>query len=217
MMMNRIRVATWVLSAIGLSASPAMAQAPSLIFNNLSGPLRIVQDVPCRGVIDLMTTITGGTLTLSPQYRRGQLTGGFHLTRLDMTFAPFSVQHSCNGMSASVDFRHIGVQLAVSFTGEKIGDGQYRFVIPKDEFLIFESIVDNQPVKQPQTVYRRPSEDVTGVIDLNAGTTQLQVSLSSRLHFRAGCVGERCAIDEYGTGRMTTDVAASIDAPRRKE
>jgi hypothetical protein len=210
---NRTRLVAGVWSAILLSAPLALALTPNLILTNFAGTLRIAQHVPCGGVVDASTSIAGGLMDITPSQGRNGVQ--FHLTRLEVTYAPFAVQHECNGIRATADFREIGVRLAaaVKFTGEPIGnpdDLQYRFSIPKDQFLMFHSVVDNAPVQQPQTGYKRPSEDVTGVIDLRRGTTQLHVALTSRLRFRAGCVGDRCVIDEELSGTQTTFVTASV-------
>jgi hypothetical protein len=206
---KRMRLVAAVLSAIALSAPMARAQAPGLIFTNLEGSLQVVQGVPCRGVVDLTTAIQSGQMTIIPSKVQTDGNVRLTLTGLQLLYRPFSVRHDCNGIRAEVAFREIGAQLAssVKFTGESIGNDQYRFSIPKEQFLIFESVVDNQPVQQPQTAYKRPSQDVTGVIDLRQRTTRLNVVLESRLRFRAGCVDGRCIIDEERVGTLTTDVS----------
>ena len=221
MNMNRMRVVAGVLGAMVLSAPLATAYVPSLIFNNLGGQLQIVQSVPCGETVNVTTSIANGIMEVTPP-RVGTRVGGgtgFNLTRLELFFTPFSVQHSCKGIRATAAFREIGVQLvgAVRFTGEPVGapeDQIYRFTIPKEEFLIFESVADNAPVPQPQTAYKRPSEDVTGLIDLRQGTSELHVVLASRLRFRAGCIRDRCRIDEELGGTLTTDLRAQISARR---
>jgi hypothetical protein len=125
------------------------------------------------------------------------------------------VRGTCKGVEASVAFSEIGVRLAsnVTFPAELVGTvdlAQYRFTIPKDEFLIYESVLDNVSRRQPETAYQKPSEDVTGLIDLRKRTVQFHVVLSSRLHFRAGCSGERCVIDEIKDGTQTVDIIGTI-------
>lgn len=217
---NRMRVMAWVLGAIVLSAPLATAYVPSLIFTNLGGQLHILQSVPCGETVNVTTSIANGRMQVTPNVgTRAGGGAGFHLTRLELFFTPFSVEHTCKGIRATAAFREIGVQLAgaVRFTGEAVGapeDQIYRFTIPKEEFLIFESVVDNAPVQQPQTAYRKPVEDVTGLIDLRQGTAELHVVLASRLRFRAGCVRDRCRIDEELGGTLTTDLRAQIRARR---
>jgi hypothetical protein len=132
-----------------------------------------------------------------------------------MFFTPFSVQHECLGLKVDVQFLQIGVQLAntIRFTGQSLGDGRYHFVIPKREFLMYQSVVTDLPVPQPTDAYKRPSEDVTGELDLRRGTAGLHIVLSTRLRFRLGCVHKRCVIDEIKEGTQTTDVTGRLFHP----
>ena len=220
---KRLRLVAGVLGAVVLSAPLAQAYLPSLVFTDLGGSLQIVQDVPCGGVVNVSTPIAGGRMEVIPLVgmRSGGADAGFQLTRMELSFAPFAVQHQCKGLRATAEFRAIGAQLAkgVSFTGEPVGapeDQLYRFTIPKEEFLIFESVVDNAPVQQPQTAYQKPSEDVTGLIDLRQRTMQMNLVLTSELHFRAGCIRDRCRIDEVRQGTQTTNVRAAMQSPRSR-
>lgn len=217
---KQIRLVAGVLSAMVLSSPLAMAFVQPLIFTNLTGPLRIVQGVPCGGVVEVSTSIAGGRIDITPSVQRDGALGAaqFHLTRLELFVTPFSVRHECNGIKATAEFREIGVRLArsVRFTAEAIGgskDQLYRFSIPKEQFLLFESVLDNAKVQQPETRYKRPSEDVTGLIDLRQGTVELHAVLSSKLLFRAGCVGARCVIDEVQKGTQTADLSGVLLRP----
>ena len=111
--------------------------------------------------------------------------------------------------AASVDFRRSASSSRApsgSRRSRRRDTGLLYFTIPKEQFLIYESVLNNAPVRQPDTSYQRPSEDVTGVIDLRRQTVQLHVVMTSELRFRAGCQGDRCAIDETHTGTTTTDI-----------
>jgi hypothetical protein len=204
-----------------LSAPMLMAAASNLVFTNLRGSLHVEQGVPCGGVVEATTSIADGLMELAPAASaRIDASGGprFNMNKLQMFFTPFSVQHDCLGMTATAEFREIGVRLvnAVTFTAEQVGDLEdrhYRFSIPKADVLIFESVLDNLPVPQPETKYQRPSEDLTGEIDLRRHTAQLHIVLSSQTRFRVGCIGNKCAIDEIRNGRQTADVAAVLVAP----
>jgi hypothetical protein len=205
-----------------LSASLAMAFVPHLIITNLRGTLHVSQAVPCGGVVDVTTSIADGRMEIAATPLRADVIGPlpvqFDLTRLELFYTPFTVQHECLGLTATADFREIGVRLAKSlrFMGEQVTgpEGvQYRFTIPKEQFPIFESVLDNLPVPQPETKYEHPSEDVTGVINPGRRTAQLHIVLASRLHFRAGCVGKRCTIDEVDLGTETTDISGMILPP----
>ena len=220
---KRTRFVAGVLSAIVLSSSLAMALGPKLIFTNLTGQLHVLQRVPCGDPVDVTTSIADGRMEVTPSQQRRDASGApgavmFDLSRLDMFFTPFTVQRDCHGITAAADFREIGVRLArgVTFTAEAVGGPEarrYRFSIPKDEVLIYESVMDNLPVQQPETAYQRPSEDVTGQIDLRRGTARLHITLSTEMRFRAGCVGNRCLIDQVRRGRQTADVEGTILNP----
>ena len=164
-------------------APVAMALVPKLIITNSEHAAR-QPGVPCGDVVDMTTSIADGRMEITATPLRADVLGPlpvtFDLTRLELFFTPFKVHHECLGISATVAFREIGVRLAraVRFTGEGV-DGQYRFSIPKEQFLIFETVLDNLPFRQPETRYQRPSEDVTGVIDPRLGTAQLHVVLAS--------------------------------------
>jgi hypothetical protein len=202
---------TVAVSAIMLSATlPDAATPRALTITDVSGAARIQQGLPCGNTLDITTPITQGYMGMT----WFQLTHGevlIDLTRLTMFLSPFHVEANCNDVRGFVEFREIGVQLAsaVRFKAQPAGGRDsdlVRFRIPKEQFLIYESVVDNAPVRQPESSYQRPSEDVTGLIDLRRQTIQLHVVLTPELRFRAGCVDNRCAIDETRPGTITTDV-----------
>lgn len=202
------------VSAMVLVAAPVPA-AESLVFTDLGGTVHLQQEVPCDDVVDLDVPIQSGRMDITPAILRTGVV--FDLTRLDMFLTPFSVEHDCLGIHAVAEFREIGLKLAntVHFMGEETGEPEsqlFRFRIPKEEFLIFESILDNAPVPQPETAYKRPSEDVTGLIDLRPRhhSVQLHIVLNSKLLFRAGCVGSHCLINERGEGTQNADVRAVL-------
>src|SRR5262249_6921397 len=206
-----------LLSAIALMGSQAGAagQQP-LVITDLHGSVRTQLNLPCGDPVDETTVIESGRMDIRPEIptREGEiLSVMFDLTRLDLFLTPFAVHRACDGIDATAAFREIGVRLAgaVRFPGEAVGvpeSGQYRFVIPKDQFLIYESILDNAPVPQPETKYQRPSQDVFGVIDLPRKIVQLHVVLTTHVRFRAGCVrGSQCLIDQREAVTQTADIA----------
>jgi hypothetical protein len=223
-MMNtkHTRLVAGILSAIVVSAPLLIAAGSNLSFTNLRGSLHVEQGVPCGGVVDVTTSIADGLMELTPAAAaRIDAAGGstrFAMNRLDLFFTPFSVRHDCMGLIGTAEFREIGVRLvnAVTFDAEPVGgleDRHYRFSIPKADVLIFESVLDNMPTPQPETAYQRPSEDVTGEIDLRRRTAQLHIALSSQTRFRIGCIGKKCLIDELRNGRQTADVSAVLVSP----
>jgi hypothetical protein len=199
------------VSAIMLPATLAnAATSQQLTITNVSGAARIQQPLPCGQNLDLTSPIAEGLVGLSwLQQERGEVL--IDLARLTMMLSPFHVEANCNGVGGSVEFREIGVHLAsaVRFTAQPVSPRTpylVRFRIPKEQFLIRQAVVDNAPFPQPESIYRKPSEDVTGLIDLRGQTVQLHVVLAPELRFRAGCIDNRCAIDESHKGVVTTDV-----------
>lgn len=205
------------VSAIALTAPAVHAIGfRPLVVVDPTGSVRIQQALPCGDDLDLTRSITGGRIELAPTSLRIQPT--FNLTKMDLFLEPFSVRRQCRGIDATAEFYEIGVRLAgaVTFDGVPMGDSesnQFAFRIPKDKFLIYETVLDNAPVAQPERKYVKPSEDVTGLIDLRARTIDIHVALASLMRFRAGCVGTRCVIDEEKAGTQRADVAGAILAP----
>jgi hypothetical protein len=204
------------------SAPAAYAQAAPrpqrLNINSVYGDVRIQQGLPCKNRLDLTTSIQQGRMELTwLQVQRDAVL--IDLMRLNLFVKPFHVDASCSGIKAAVDFREIGISLASALrftaTPTGAGGGLVQFTIPKEKFLIFESVLNTAPVKQPETEYRLPAEDVTGVIDLRNQTVQLRVLLNSELHFRAGCEKGRCRIDETLPGTIASDVRGRYVPPRR--
>ena len=201
--------AAGILSATALLGSPATAAAVQVI-TQVGGTVHIQQAVPCGDVVDVTTSIAEGRIEITPQVLREGVF--FDLTRLDMFLSPFSVRRSCMGVKAFADFTELGVRLAgaVRFQAQAIptdGPTVLRFAIPKESFLLFESVVDNQNVHQPERAYQRPNEDVVGFVELantDRGVVvkrlQLHVALQTQLHFQAGCLpGGRCRSPQSST------------------
>lgn len=205
----------WTFSAIMLSATQLNAAVPrQLTINDVSGGVRIQQGLPCGNTADLTTSIARGHMQMTwVQKTRTEVV--VDLTQLNMLLAPFRVEASCNGVRGAVDFQEIGVQLAstVRFKAEQAPEsGLVYFTIPKEQFLIYESVLSSAG-PQPARRYQRPSEDVTGVIDLRRQTVQLHAVLTTVNRFRAGCDGDRCVIDEAHIGTATTELrGASVSA-----
>ena len=219
---KRTLLAAGAVTAIVLSAPMANAVVlRSLVVLDPAGTVRIQQALPCGDDLDTTRPIAGGRIDVTPAVIAADVRGGivFDLTRMDLFLAPFSVHRECRGIAATAEFFEIGVRLAraVIFTGEPDGPlelRRYRFTIPKEQFLIYESVLDNAPVRQPETMYQKPSEDVTGVIELLRGSVEIHVALASRLRFRAGCtVGNHCLIDEVKDGTQRADVAGIMVDP----
>ena len=214
---KRTLLAAGGLSVIVLSAPLAKAvDLRPLVVTNLGGTLHVLQSVPCDGVVDLTTRVRGGRIEMTPA-EGPDVVGGdkiFHLTGLTLFFMPFRVDGKCRGVRDPHNVTEIGVRLAGAVVLRAVaGDNRYHVTIPKEEFLLYDAIIDNDV---PKTAYERPSEAVTGTIDLARGTMQLHIVVATRLRFRAGCNPLfRCRVDEVRDGTRTVDVAGTIIFPDR--
>ena len=210
----------WMLFLIGSMSGIALAagliQAADLhpmVVNNPTGSLRIQQGIPCDDDVDQTTPVTQGRIEITPA-QGVAVPGGrlFALTRVNVSFAPFSIHRSCLGFGETRSYTAVGVQLgqSVSFTAAAAAPGVYAVTIPKDDFVIYESAIVNGNSEAGQ---KRPSQDVTGTIDLAHGTVQMRVVVATRIHFRAGCLFGHCAIDETRNGSLTATLSGSITFP----
>jgi hypothetical protein len=205
------------LSAMVLAA--ALAQAVDfrpLIVANPRGTLRLQQSLPCDQIADLTTDVAAGRIEMTPA-RGLDLEGGdkiFNLTRLTLFFNPFTVDGECRGLRDPHRVSEIGVQLTSSVFLRALPAGRshmYRVRIPKEQVLLYESIVDNGV---PKTHYAKPTEDVTGNISLDRQTMHLHIVIATRLLFRGGCDSlGRCLINEVRNGTQTADIAGAIVFP----
>jgi hypothetical protein len=210
--MRLLTISTLAAAIVVAASAPARAGSAGLV-TNLTGTLHIQQDIPC-GFVDKFSAVTGGQIQLSPP-EGSTVPGGksFALSRANLTFASFSASGSCLGFSRTRTYETIGVQLvkAVSFTAVPLGGNAFAVTIPKSDFVIYETaIVDGDP----ELGYKQPSEDVTGTIDLATRTVRMHVVLTTRIHFRAGCVPLfGCAIDETDDGTLTADISGVLTLP----
>jgi hypothetical protein len=199
-------VSVIVLSAPWTSASDLRP----VIVTDLAGTLRLEQPLPCNQRADVTTAVTGGRIELSPAQGIDVGDGNrkFNLAVLTLFFEPFTFTGSCLGFRDSHTVSEIGIRLAgaVSLVALAL-DGTFR--IPKEQFLLYESIIDNRVAKSN---YHHPSEDVTGAIDLERGTFELRIVAAMRVPFRAGCDarGENCAINEEHEGTQSLAVRGAL-------
>jgi hypothetical protein len=205
--MNTHAVRLLTMTIIGVLAAPSGVRAQSSLVTNLTGTLHIQQHIPCNGLIDKVTAVTGGQIQLSPA-EGVDVPGGksFTLTDGHVTFASFSVSGSCLGISQTRTYQAVGVQVAkaVSFTAAALGGNVYAVTIPKDSFLIYETALLNG---ETELGYKQPSEDVTGTIDLANRTVQMHVVLTTSIEFSIG------PVHETDSGTLTTDIAGVLVLP----
>ena len=194
-----------IVAAVAAAATPVWAQ--SSFVTNLTGTLHIQQHIPCNGLIDKVTPVTGGQLQLSPA-EGIDVPGGksFTLTDGHVTFGSFSASGSCLGISATRTYQAIGVQVAkaVSFTAAAAGGNVYAVTIPKDDFLIYETAILNG---ETELGYRHPSQDVTGTIDFANRTVQMHVVLATSIEFST------LLFHETDSGTLTADISGVLALP----
>jgi len=210
--LSAIVLAASGLRAIAQSAPPPIDHRP-LVVTGLGGTLHLLQAVPCNQVVEVTTRVRDGRAELTPSEGIPDLrTGGktFTMVSLTLLYEPFMAVGDCLGFRDSHKVTDLGIKLAGPVTFLMEGDGD--FTIPKEKFLIFESFVDNHKAK---TAYQKPSEDVTGHLDLVGGTMQLRIVIGTQLLFRAGCDsrGENCAINDVKDGRQDSDVRGTLVFP----
>jgi len=198
------------LSAMVLSAALATAVDFQPLVVNPRGTLLMVQSVPCDQLVQVETDIADGRIEMTPARGldiEGSADKIFNLTRLTMFIKRFNVRGDCMGIRDSHRVSDIGIQLAsaVSFRAVAADRVNYLIRIPKDQFLLYESFVDNGV---PKTVYKKPSEDVTGFIDLASRALRLRIVTESRLRFDVGGRNNRVLF-----GTQTADIAGTIVFP----
>jgi hypothetical protein len=210
---HRSRLLTILAAAVLAAAVAAPASGSAALVTNLTGTLRIQQNIPCSGHIDKSTPVNGGQMQLAPPQGL-DVAGGktFVLSSTTITFTPFSVGGSCVGISETREYEELGVQLgkAASFLAVAAGGGTYAVTIPKADVLIYEAATVNN---KPETGFNQPTEDVTGTIDLANRTVTFHVAIAKRLHFQAGCAFGHCLIDETDDGTLTADVSGVLTLP----
>ena len=212
MMIQSMRLLVTTIAAVVVAAAPVRAQ--SGLVTNLTGTLHIQQHIPCDGMIDKVTAVTGGQIQLAPP-EGVDVSGGksFALSNGTVTFAPFSASGSCHGISQTRTYQAIGVQIAkaVSFIAAAVGGNVYAVTIPKDDFLIYETAIADG---EPELGYKQPSQDVTATIDLVNRTVQMRVVLTTIVHFEAICAFGTCVIGpEDDAGTLTADISGVLTLP----
>jgi thrombospondin type 3 repeat protein len=212
----------WMLLALGGAAVIALAatlaesaDTQPMAVVDLTGGLRIQQSVPCADDIDQTTPISAGRLELAPSEGIPVTGGGryFTLTRADVSFASFTISRSCFGFGETRTYTSTRVQLVrpVSFTAAPTSSpGVYAVTIARDNFYFYYATVVNGKL---EVAYKFPSQDVTGTIDLAAGTMQMQAVMATRVHFKVCVEYIGCPVDEWRNGTLTATINGTIQFP----
>ncbi len=210
--MNTKRMVLLLGGVTGLALTAALARSADLqplVVTALAGELRIQQGVPCGHDVDQTTPVTQGRVVITPATGI-DVPGGkrFVLTRASVSFAPFSISRSCLGVSETRNYTEVGVQLGeiTAFTATPAGGGIYNVSIPKSRFRIYEASMVNGG---QESGFKYPSEDVTGTIDLVHGVVHMRVVVATKVHFKGGCFGLGCLIDETDNGTLTATLSGT--------
>jgi hypothetical protein len=201
------------LTALVFAASPAGASdlRPAFV-SSPSGTLHIEQQIPCGGLVVQSTPVTAGYIEISPAEGL-DVTGGkqFVLTRVNLSFAPFSATGSCLLFSETHNYTEVGVELAqaVSFVGTPAGGGVYNVTIPRSLVWLNEASIVNG---EPENGTRQPRDDVTATIDLTRGIATMHVVVANSVHFQACALGI-CPINEDDPGTFTADISGPLVFP----
>lgn len=212
------------LLVVSFGSAAAMALAATLAHSgdvqpmaviNLTGGLRIEQSVPCADDIDQTVPVIGGRFELTPSEGIPVTGGGrfLTLTRADASFATFTISRSCFGVGETRTYSQTRVQLVrpVSFTAQPTATPNvFSVSIPKDAFYFYYTTISNGVL---EIAYKYPKEDVTGTIDLAAGTMQIRVVMATRVHFKVCIPLAGCPLDEYRNGTITANLAGTILFP----
>ena len=202
------------LSGVVLAATLVQtADLKPMVVPGPEGTLRVQQGVPCAADVDLTTPIIGGRIEITP-VEGVDVAGGkrFALTRLNLSFAPFSVTRDCLGFGETRNYTEESVELGrtVAFTATPGDTDQFTFSIPKELFQFYQVAIVNGTL---EAGYKRPSEDVTGAINYRLGTVKMHAVVATRVHFEAGCSIFGCIINEDKDGALTVDLLGTIVFP----
>jgi hypothetical protein len=193
----------------GIAPAAGLAQGQPMVVNDLTGNLRIQQELPgtCSNV-DQTTPVTGGRLEIAPDGGI-DVPGGksFVLTRANISFASFTIHRNCMGQNVTRAYSELDVQLVgvVPFVASPAGSGVFNVAIPKEDVFIYETAIVNG---DSETGYKHPKEPVTGTIDLQHGTMQLSVRIGATLHFEVCEFGVCVGFDRDGI--LTAALSGSI-------
>jgi hypothetical protein len=204
-----------------LVTAPAAAGAGDvnlrpLVVTNLTGELRIEQDLPdACGDVNQATPVTGGRLEIAPA-EGVEVAGGrrFDLTRATVTFAPFLIRRSCYTHSEVRDYTALAVQLGVAaapMMAVPSAPDAFDLTISRDDVVLYEAAAVNGGL---ETGYKRPTEDVTGTLDFHNKTATLRIVIGTKLHIQGGCLPViGCAVDGDYHGTLTATVAGTLVFP----
>jgi hypothetical protein len=163
-----------------------------------TGQMRIQLNVPTDREVDQVTRVTSGRIEIAPLVTVPGLLGQFSLNHMTLNFADFDIDRSPFGLH---QFRAVGVHLRgpVSFVAPEHPARVYRFTIPPDEVTVYGATMVEGFRGGRHDGEERPSQPVTGKIDLNTRTFQAQVVIMKQKSFLGITVGGPLTITLSGS------------------
>jgi hypothetical protein len=211
---KRILLLAALVAAAPRSAKAATLDMQPLFVTNVTGTLRVQQDLPsvCSD-IDQTTTVTGGRIEMTPWEGLAAPSGArsYDLVRASLFFAPFTLHASCDGPDQEREYTDVGVQLAGSarVVAAPSSPGVYTATIPWQNMLIYEAArVDGDL----EAGYKHPKEDPTATIDYVSGTVQMRVVMATKVHIDECIPFVWCGEGDFW-GTLTVDLSGTILYP----
>jgi hypothetical protein len=186
-----------LVAAVGLATEGRAAG--NMVVEHPSGQLRIQLSIPLASDVDQTTPITAGRIEIAPG-EGVAVPGGryFVLTLANLRFGDFTIDR---WVFEAQHFRDVALQAheVVPFTAQTASPGVYTFSIPPSAITVHGAADVNGELKAG---IDRPSQ-VTGTIDLNAGTFQATAVVPKH----QGCSWSvHCSVD----GHLTVTVSGIL-------
>jgi hypothetical protein len=185
-----------LLAHCATSTVPAQAAPPVIPRDTLrgnlvitpTGDMRMQLHVPTDRDVDQVTRVTSGLIEIAPLVTVPGLLGQFSLNHMTLNFADFDIDRSPFGLH---EFRAVGVHLRgpVTFVAPEYPSRVYRFSIPADEVTVYGAAMVEGFRGGRYDGEERPSQPVTGKIDLNTRKFQAQVVVTKQKSFLGVTVG----------------------------
>jgi hypothetical protein len=193
---------TVLITSLFVALLAAPTTAANMVVEHPTGDMHIKLSVPIVDNVNHHAPITRGRIEIAPA-EGVPVSGGryFVLAAANLWFEDFRIDRS---PFADDSYRQIGVSLAhaVPFVAQQTTPGVYTFSVPKEDVLIFGgALIDGDP----RVGNDRPSQPVTGTIDLNAGTFHAVVVVPKHMGVD-WCWPLDCSID----GTLTITVSGPL-------
>jgi hypothetical protein len=155
-------------SLVGTAAATAVAEGNMII--TTGGQMRIQLDGPIVTPVDQTTPVTAGRIEIAKVRNLPPWGAEFSLNHLSLSFADFDISR----LGSTHHFHAAGMHLrgAVSFAAFEVPAGVFTFSIPRDAVTVYGGTMVGSDLHAGE---ERPTEDVTGTINLNTNTFQARV------------------------------------------